>query len=368
MIETVGNIFGSLSERMRLTPQDVRWHGEGDVLTHTRMVCEALGGLPQYAELPACQREILMAAAMLHDVGKVAVTRSVAGAIEAPHHAPVGARMARERMWLSGMSGSEELMTLRETVCRLVRHHSFPPHAIDDPDGVPRLHRIAADGLLAAGFSLRLLCILARADMAGRVCGDRAEMLDRISLCAELAADEGCLDSCYPFPSDCTRRAFLSGRDVWKDQTLYDDSWGTVYMMSELPGTGKDTWIARNLPDLPMVSLDEIRRELRYPPTKNQGIIANLGRERAREYLRRRQPFVWNATDITRATRQQLVSLFESYGARVHIIWLETGWQTLLERNAPRPDAVPRPAIEAMLGKLELPEACEAARVDWLCV
>ena len=139
-------------------------------------------------------------------------------------------------------------------------------------------------------------------------------------------------------------------------------------MMSGLPGTGKDTWIARNLPDLPMVSLDEIRHELRYPPTKNQGIIANLGRGRAREYLRRRQPFVWNATDITRATRQQLVSLFESYGARVHIVWLETGWQTLLERNASRPDAVPRPAIEAMLGKLELPEACEAARVDWLCV
>ena len=115
MIETIGNIFGSLSERMRLTPQDVRWHGEGDVLTHTRMVCEALGALPQYAELPGRQREILMAAAMLHDVGKVVVTRSVAGAIEAPHHAPVGARMARERMWLSGMSGSDELMTLRET-------------------------------------------------------------------------------------------------------------------------------------------------------------------------------------------------------------------------------------------------------------
>ena len=76
MIETIGNIFGSLSERMRLTPQDVRWHGEGDVLTHTRMVCEALGALPQYAELPGRQREILMAAAMLHDVGKVVVRRS----------------------------------------------------------------------------------------------------------------------------------------------------------------------------------------------------------------------------------------------------------------------------------------------------
>lgn len=361
-------ILESLADRMRGTPQPVRWHGEGDVYVHTRMVCDALRSLTEYQELPEAQREILLTAARLHDIGKIPTTREVAGQIEAPHHAPVGSRMARERLWMKGMCGTRERMAMREAVCQLVRYHSFPPHAIDADDAALRLHRIAANSRLLPDFSLRSLCILARADMIGRVCDDRELMLDQIALCEELAKEEGCLDGCFPFPSDHTMHAFLSGRDVWKDQQLYDDTWGPVYMMSGLPGTGKDTWIARNLPDIPMVSLDRIRRERRIAPTDNQGLVANLGKEQAKEHLRHHQPFVWNATDITQTMRQQLVSLFEGYKARVHIIYLETDWETLLQRNSSREYAVPRAAIETMLGKLELPEVHEATRVDWISV
>lgn len=276
--------------------------------------------------------------------------------------------MARERLWLSGMCGSAESIALREMICQFIRYHSFPPHAIDSEDASRRIHRIAAASRLLPDFSLRLLCILAKADMLGRICDDKTQVLDQIALCGELACEEGCLDSCFTFPSDYIRRAYLSGRDVWKDQMLYDDTWGTVYLMSGLPGTGKDTWIRKNLPDIPMISLDDIRRKHKISPTKNQGFVANFAKEQAKEYLRKHQSFVWNATNITQAMRQQLVALFESYKANVHIVYLETDWQTLLERNASREDAVPQSAIETMLGKLELPEVHEAAKVDWISV
>ena len=94
--------------------------------------------------------------------------------------------------------------------------------------------------------------------------------------------------------------------------------------MSGLPGVGKDTWIQRNAPDLPMISLDEIRKELKYSPTHNQGKVANLARERAKELLRQHQHFVWNATNITAQMRESLVALFETYHARVRIVYLET--------------------------------------------
>lgn len=90
--------------------------------------------------------------------------------------------------------------------------------------------------------------------------------------------------------------------------------------------------------------------------------------ELAKEYLRRHQPFVWNATNISQTMRQQLVALFESYKARVHIVYLEADWRTLLERNNAREEAVPQSAIETMLGKLELPEVHEATHVDWIAV
>lgn len=368
MTDSITGIFDSLSERMRLTPQPTQWHGEGDVYTHSRMVCKALTESCEYNELSGYHQNLLLTAAKLHDIGKILTTKEIAGTIEAPHHAATGSRMAREYMFLRGICGTESHMASRELICQLIKYHSFPPHAIDTETAVLKLHRIAANSLLIPDFSIRLLCILAKADMKGRICDDQEFMLDQISLCEELAKEEKCFERCFRFPSDFTMRSYLNGRNVWKNQMLFDDTWGTVYLMSGLPGTGKDTWIRQNLPDIPMISLDEIRKNHKVPPTKNQGFVANIAKEQAKEYLRKHQSFVWNATNITQAMRQQLVALFESYKAGVHIIYLETDWQTLLQRNASREDAVPQSAIEAMLGKLELPEANEAAQVDWISV
>lgn len=357
------------AHEMRQTRQSERWHKEGDVLTHTEMVVEALDGLPAFAELPERQKTVLSCAAWLHDIGKIKQTRVVDGEFEAPHHAAVGSRMARRALWLSkGLCGEQDKMLLRETIVLLIRHHTFPPHAIEMEDAKLRLHSIASNGLLVPDFSMKLLCLLGRADITGHICEDKNEMLLNISLCEELAKEEDCFDQPFHFPSPYVRRKYLDGADVWIDQSLFDDTWGTVTMMSGLPGTGKDTWIGQNLPDIPMVSLDEIRRERKISPTKEQGFVANLAKQRAKEYLRRHQPFVWNATNITPTMRRQLVELFESYGANVRIVYLETDWQTLLERNASREDAVPQLAIEAMLDKLEPPCVHEAAQVDWISV
>ena len=60
--------------------------------------------------------------------------------------------------------------------------------------------------------------------------------------------------------------------------------------------------------------------------------------------------------------------LFESYGAAVRIVYLETSWQEQLRRNANREAAVPETAISHMLEKLSPPEAWEADHVIWLGV
>jgi predicted kinase len=333
------------------------------------MVCDALKRLPEYKELNQRQQHIVYVTALLHDIGKIRTTKFIDGDWHTPHHAPTGSNMARELLWREyGLCGSKELMEIREAICLLIRYHSFPPVAIERENPQLRLHRMAANGLLVQDFSIRLLCMLCKADMLGRNCDDQQEVLDKVALCEELAKEEGCYDGCYLFPSSYTQRAFLAGSDVWKDQELYDDCWDEVVLMSGLPGTGKDTWIKQNMPDLPMISLDDIRRINKIPSTAKQGKVANIAREQAKEYLRRHQPFVWNATNITAQMRESLISLFETYHAHVRIVYLETDWQILLERNRSRKDAVPQLVIEEMMGKMTLPETCEARNVEWLVV
>lgn len=367
--EIRGILLSPFSEKLRKTEQSPVWHGEGDVLTHTGMVCQTLMELPEYSVLPPRQKNELLCAALLHDIGKIPCTKLEDGVWRAHHHASVGANMAREYLWKElGLCGSPELQNFRETVCQLIRYHMAPVHMHEYEDAEVRLRKMAANGRLAPDFSLKLLCLLAKADVLGRISEDRAESADTVQFCAELAAESGCFDAPYPFPTDYTAYSYLDGKNIAPDQPFYDDRWGEVILLSGLPGTGKDTYIAEYCPDLPVISLDRIRRERRIPPAGNQGEVIAAAHEEAREYLRRRQPFVWNATSVSRQIRQKQIRLFHAYGASVRIIFLETGWEEELRRNKSRTAKVPVPVIERMLGDLTLPERFEAERVEWRCV
>lgn len=356
-------------DAMRHTPQSVRWHAEGDVWTHTRMVCESLASMPEYRHLPQTQRQTLFLAALLHDVGKPMVTRQEGEDWTAPSHSTKGALLARYILWKEfGMCGTHELQAMREVVVLLVKHHSFPPYALEKEENIRKMISIAASAELVPDFSLKLLYLLAKADALGRECEDKDDFTAQVDLFAELAKEHGCYEGPVGFASDYTRRTYFSGGDVWPQQELYDESWGEVVMLCGLPGTGKDYWISKHCKDMPVVSLDDIRRRHKLSPEGSQGYVASLGKEEAKIYLRKHQPFVWNATNLTVDIRRQLIELFESYGASVRVVYLEAALKTQLRRNAGREDRVPETIIDSMLSKLAIPEIHEARCIQWLCV
>ena len=362
-------LLGNLADKMENTPQNPRWHGEGSVLAHTKLVIKAMVESPAFLDADTRTQQILYLAAVFHDIGKARTTRLEDGQWVSPGHARVGAEMARQILWRDfGLCGAPEKQSMREAVCGLIRYHSLPPYAIENESGRLQLLRAAANGELIPFFTVRLLCALSETDALGRICDDKEDMLDRIALCAELAKEAGCYDGPYPFPTAHTAYACLSGKQVSPAYPLYDDTWGEVILLSGLPGTGKDTWIKDNCPDLPMISLDEIRAELKMPPTQKQGKVVDMAREWAKELLRRKQSFVWNATNILPMTRKQQIDLFAAYGASVRVVYLETGWDEQLRRNAERKDAVPESVVSDMLEKLTPPERFEAHRVEWQCV
>ena len=82
--------------------------------------------------------------------------------------------------------------------------------------------------------------------------------------------------------------------------------------------------------------------------------------EKAKEFLRARQDFVYNATNISSQMRSRWIDLFVSYGARVKIVYVEVPFQKLLSQNKNREYMVPEMAISKMMAKWEIPSFKEA--------
>ena len=361
--------LGTLFDAMRRTDQEPEYHGEGNVFNHTKLVAEAMVNLPIYAESSERDRTVLFLAALLHDIGKIRCTRRENGKLTSPYHASAGARMARAFMFETlGMSGNDNLRSMREAIAFIVRYHSFPPFAIKSSNPELRILKIAANGELTPDFSMRKLCALEMADAIGRVGTSTEEYIERTEYCKMLADELGVLDKPYEFSTPFTERAYFLEKTKWHGDELYKSTDFEVVIMSGLPGTGKDTWIEKNLSDIPMVSLDDIREKYDISPIGPQGRVAAIGTDMAREYLRKKSPFVWNATSISYDLRGKLVSLFEDYGASVKTLFLETPWEEGLRRNSEREREVPEATIRKMLSKLEIPERFESETVEWSVV
>ena len=335
-------------------PQDPRHHAEGDVGTHTRMVVEALVSDPEWRSLDDKTRSILFWSAVLHDIGKPACTKTEDdGRITSKGHSRVGASIARRLLW-----EAEVPFRWREAICDIISVHQLPYWLIDRPDPVRKA--------IETSWRCRpdLTCLHARADGTGRICDDKDTILENIELAREIFRDADCYTGPFAFANDESRVAFYEREDRDPHFAAFEDYRCTATVMSALPGSGKDTWIARHRPDLPVVSLDDIREEIGVKPTDDQGKVIQLAHERAREHLRGKRDFIWNGTNVTRQTRSRIVRLLRDYGARIEMVYLEPSRSQLFAQNRSRSDAVPDKVIEKLASKLEPPGLDEAHDVQ----
>lgn len=349
-------LIGPLQE----TEQDPFWHGEGNVWNHTRMVLDALSGFEEWRNLERIERENIYLAGLLHDIGKPTCTRRESGRIISPKHAIKGSFLARSLLWKRfGMSGSEENMKRRETIVSMIRLHSLPYSLIDRTE--PLLDVVRASCFLRNDF----LGILSKADITGRKSDKPEKSLENLEFFVRFCEENDCLDKPYPFASHRSRYVYFSGKLEHPVQELYDDTWGEVVLMSGLPASGKDCFIEKNYKNREVISLDAIRESLGLGWLENQSPIIESAKKKAKVLLREKIPFVWNATNISREIRGSLIRSFNAYGARVRIVYLETGLEKLLKRNRERKFPVNESTIMGMIDKLDFPSATEADNIEY---
>jgi len=340
------------------TPQDPGFHAEGDVWTHTQMAVQALREGPLYAALDPLAKRIVATAVALHDIGKPATTREELGKLSSRGHSAKGETLARAALWRLGVS-----FAVREHICALIRHHQVPMFGITKPDSARLARRLS--------LALRhdWLVAVADADARGRRCANPADQTTIVEHCAlwtEHARELGILDRAQAFASPHTRRVWCESPARQPDVLAHDDTTCEVILMAGLPAAGKNTWLAAHRPELPVISLDELRGALDIDPDDPQGEVIAAAREQARVYLRAGTSFSWNATNVSRALRGQLLELFRGYRARTHIVYCEAKSADLLERNRGRQDPVPRAVIAKMISRWTVPDPGEAHIVTYV--
>lgn len=326
--------------------QDAGWHSEGDVWTHTQMVCRQLPKLLEWPELSTHERVVLTFTGLFHDAGKPLVSQfdSESGRIRSPKHALKGEHLAR-----SVLRTVDCPLAVREEICRMIRYHGRPAFLLEreQPD-----HEVVA---LSWAVSNKLLYLFALADTRGRSTTETGRPEDNLLFWKEAAQERGCFENPYPFANDQARFLFFRQPEPSLHYTPHEEYRCTVTMMSGLPGSGKNYWLSTRDRDLPVVSLDEIRSELDIGPTDNQGEVAQLARERCRDLLRRQTRFAFNATNILRRTRHRWIDLFADYKARIEIIYIEPSLPVILENNLRRNRVVPENVIYDLTKKCEPP-------------
>jgi predicted kinase len=335
-------------------PQDPVHHAEGDVWIHTRLVCEALAALDAWRALPQGERQVLFAAAVLHDVAKPECTRVEDGRITSRGHSRRGAIVARNLLWRMHVP-----FAAREQVAALVRFHQTPYFLIDRPDA----RRLAIEVSQTARCDL--LALLAEADVRGRTCADRQRLLDNVALFVEQVREMGCLHTPYEFASDHARVLFFLDEKRIPEAPAHEAFRAEVVLLSGLPGSGKDHYLRTHLGDWPAVSLDDLREELDVRADEAQGEVIAEARERARQWLRQGWSFVWNATNLSRHLRRLPLELFAAYQARLRIVYLEVPPEVLFEQNRQRGAPVPASVIERLLDRWEVPDRTEAHAVEY---
>ncbi len=332
--------------------QDPFFHAEGNVMIHTKMVAEALINLPEWKTLATLDRQVLFYSALLHDIAKPACTLIKDGRIRSPGHAKKGAQMTRTMLYREGKTP----FNIRERLTALVRFHGLPLWFLEKSN--PEKATLKA----ALSCRLSLLSLLARADALGRICTDQKELLLKNELFQSFIHEKKCAETAYAFKRPLDRLTYFKKENGLLYEP-FDDTTSTVWFMCGIPGSGKDTYIQNHLKHLPVISLDAIRRRKGIKPGGNQGTVIQEAKEQARVFLRKKEDFVWNATNLTANQREMTLGLFYDYRAYIKCVYVEVPYALLLKRNKSREHPLPSAVLEKFISKFEVPNESEVHEV-----
>lgn len=344
------------------TPQSSIWHKEGDCWKHTFAVTSEMEKMLSSIGKNDVQYYIMMmSSALCHDLGKVSTTKwdEEKGDYSTKNHGRVSERIVRTLFY-------DEEIVLREKVCYMVRWHMTLHHILDEGKEhlINRKLIQLSNGMVTVGDML----LLNKCDSLGskndiETIEHLGRRWDKIEQCAN---DLGVFDKPYEFTNEYDRIRFFHFADKIFPECANEPkeySRGTVYVMIGIPGSGKDTYVADELGDLPMLCRDNIRTEIGmkgekpFGSKKQESQVTDIFNTRMKEYFRNGQSFVINNTNVVEKYRRAYTDMAIMNKFKVVFIYINA--PSIQECKKRRSGQMPMDVIDRMWNNLEFPNRTE---------
>lgn len=371
----LGDIF-PLLKQYKDTIQDPIWHAEGNVHIHTDMVLKELYKILNTIDLEFPidndERQILILAALLHDIAKPICTKVVDGRVKASGHEAKGKDYLAFKLLELDLPKESYLEILN-----LVGYHQRPKLAVIK--NLPRHEYFKLFNL----FNPFLMYWLEVADMKGRTCEDLDEQLmylDEYLRLSNIYIREAVIDEIAT--EECSYYEKHVGKYLQNNNEIYSlaEASSKLYeyedisnhahaiIMCGISGTGKSTYIKANFPDYKVISMDDIRAELcgnRRDQSKNSE-VAQLAKERFKQALRAKEKVVWDATNTRKEFREQLIQTAHNYHALTELHVLLAKESTIRKQNRDREFDVPDEIVTKQMNQFQFPDANETHVVEYV--
>lgn len=381
-IHEFGTIF-SLLNQLHDTPQDPEWHAEGNVYIHTSYVLEELYSLIDIEGKHLSPYDVLslILAAVFHDIAKPITTREmeIKGKIRiaAPRHEYIGGSYIAYKLAVLNLP-----FNVIYNIISLVIHHVTPKLLVVKNAPKNKYYK------LANVVNVELLYFLEKADMLGRICKDKVEQIGHIELFKLFCQEYNIWPNIDPYKNiselvfenlpnySSTTKNFVISKII-KDlengiinhplegiakSFSYRESFSEVFILSGPSGAGKSTWVEKNLQDYEIISLDKLREQIagKQSDQSHNGQVLQAAKKLLKQHLAKKNKIVWDATNLRKDFRGQIVELCYAYHAYVTLVVFYCSEDSFYSRNKNRTNRIPENILEKQFRKFEWPESHEA--------
>ena len=357
--------------RLKETPQNARYHAEGNVYNHILMVMEQFrNGIDQF-DLSDEDKEVLYWAVLLHDIGKPIVTRWVNDRWSSRGHEMAGVPIARDI--LLQQEGITQLQ--RKKILDLVKWHHVPLRW-----GLASLD-LSHFMRLSTQTDLKLLGIFSIFDMNGRICENQESVLELIrvfnkEVCPRVEKDLGTFEQNL---KRYTRADIHKKNALWN--ALHADNphllqslirlenyagsdqkpERTCYLTIGPPKSGKTQYLKEQFPDHLYINLDDLRLSQVWGDD-DDSIADNLERFRLSLSARFQESdrIVLDGTSLLPQLRQRIAAIIKEQDAELHYLFFEPTLDSILSRNTSSESPLEEVTIQLSYKQLDYPHPWEA--------